>query len=125
MATEPTESSNAPPPQRTTRQMVFQAIVDLCGVNRQASRRAICDMTGMSMTVVDDHVKNLKEDGLIRLVVNGIFEPVDTSPDRAVSGTIVPHGKFKLEIGDQVLELTLREARNVAMVTGGTVLLGR
>jgi len=123
MATEATESSNTGQG-RTTRQVVFQAIVDLWNVNRQASRRAICDMTGLAMTVVDDHVKNLKDDGLIRLVVNGIFEPVDQTPDRAISGTMVPNGKYKLEIGDVCLDLTLREARNIALTTGGLLLLG-
>lgn len=123
MATETTESGAKP--QRTTRQMVYQAIVDLCDANRQASRRAICDITGLTMTVVDDHVKNLKEDEMIRTVIAGIFEPVDRVPDRAVSATMVPNGKFKLEIGEHVLELTLREARNVAIMTGGLFGLGR
>jgi hypothetical protein len=115
------ETGNVAP--ASNRQAVFQAIVDLCGAGRQASRQAVCDFTGLKMTIVDDHVKNLKDDGMIRLVVNGIFEPVDQTPDRAVSGTIVPNGRYKLEIGDTVLDLTLREARNVGLLTGGLGLL--
>jgi hypothetical protein len=110
---------------RTSRQLVYQAIADLCAANRQASRKAISDVTDLAMSIVDDHVKNLKDDGLIRLVVPGIFELVDQTVDRAVFGGMVPDGKFKLEIGDHVLDLTLREARNVAIVTGGVLLLGR
>lgn len=88
-------------------------------------RRAICDCTDLPMTIVDDHVKNLKDDGEIRMVVPGIFEPVDQTPDRAVSGTMVPNGRYKLEVGDTSLDLTLREARAVAVATGGGLLLGR
>ncbi len=109
----------------SNRMVVLQTIVDLCAANRQASRRAICDCTDLPMTIVDDHVKNLKDDGLIRLVVNGIFEPVEQAPDRAVSGTMVPNGRYKLEVGDTCLDLTLREARAVAVATGGVLLLGR
>lgn len=104
---------------RTNRQVVLQSIFDLCACNRQASRRAIVGVTGLSMSVVDDHVKNLKADGLIQLVIAGVYEPVDQMPDRAVSGTIVPNGGYKLEIGDVVLNLTLREARNVGLLTSG------
>lgn len=110
---------------RTSRQQIYQAIVDLCAANRQASRKAISDCTDLPMSIVDDHVKNLKDDGLIRLVVPGIFEVVDQRMDRAISGTIVPEGGYKLEIGDQVLDLTLREARNIALITGGVLALGR
>lgn len=102
----------------SNRQVVLQAITDLCAAGRQASRQAICDFTGLKMSIVDDHVKNLKDDGNIRLVVNGVFEVVDQTPDRAVSGTIVPSGRYKLEIGDTCLDLTLREARNVGLLTG-------
>lgn len=102
----------------SNRLVVQQAIADLCAAGRQASRQAICDFTGLKMSIVDDHVKNLKDDGMIRLVTNGIFEPIDQTPERAVSGTIVPNGRFKLEIGDMVLELSLREARNVGLLTG-------
>lgn len=109
----------------SNRLVVLQAIVDLCAANRQASRQAICDFTGLKMTIVDDHVKNLKDDGEIRMVVPGIFEPVDQIPDRAVSGTMVPNGRYKLEVGDTCLDLTLREARAVAVATGGVLLLGR
>jgi hypothetical protein len=110
---------------RTSRQLVFQAVADLCAANRQASRKAVSDVTDLAMSIVDDHIKNLKDDGLIRMVVPGIFEPVDQAMDRAVSGTMVPNGRYKLEVGDQVLDLTLREARQIAVLTGGVLLLGR
>jgi hypothetical protein len=96
---------------RSNRSVVYQAIVDLCAANRQASRKAICDYTDLPLSIVDDHVKNLKDDGVIRVVVAGIFEPVDQTPDRPISGTMIPNGLYKLEIGDMVIQLTMREAR--------------
>lgn len=110
---------------QSNRQVIYRAIADLCAANRQASRKAICDLTDLPMSIVDEHVKNLKVDGLIRAVVPGIFEIIDQTPDRAVSGTFVPNGRYKLEVGDQVLDLTMREARAVAIVTGGVLALGR
>ena len=103
----------------SNREAVFQAVVDLCASNQQATRKAISEATGLRMTIVDDHIKKLKADELIQLVINGVFEPVVRAKDRPVSGTIVPNGGYKLEIGDICLDLTLREARNVGLLTGG------
>lgn len=50
-------ASDIKPP--SNRHVVLQAIADLCAANRQASRTAICEITGLSMAIVDDHVKNL------------------------------------------------------------------
>ena len=110
---------------RCSRSVILKTIADLCAANRQASRKAICDLTDLPMSIVDEHVKNLKVDGLIRAVIPGIFEIIDQTPDRAVSGTFVPNGRYKLEIGDHVIDLTMREARAVAIVTGGVLALGR
>jgi hypothetical protein len=108
------------------RRSVYQAIVDLCEANQPASRKAIADSIGKPMQIVDDHCRNLKEDGFIRPVYPGVFAPVDTTPDRPISGTITPDGRYKLEVGDVLVELSLREARTVAALTGGVALqLGR
>lgn len=113
-------------PVMSNRLVVFQAIRELCALRRQASRQAVADLTGLKMSIVDDHVKNLKDDEVIRQVVPGIFEPVFLEQERAVSFTIVPGGSYKLEVGDQVMDLTLREARNVGLATAGLgTLMGR
>ena len=91
--------------------------------NRSAGRTIISNMTGLKMTIVDDHIKRLKDDGRIRLVVNGVFEPVEITQDRAISSTVVPGGGVKLEIGDVCIDLTPRECRNLVAVVGGHVLL--
>ena len=103
----------------TNRQIVLQAVVDLHASGRVPTRQSIASATGLRMSVVDDHVKMLKADELIRAVVNGVFEPVDMRADRPVSGTIIDGNLYKLEVGDIVLDLTLREARNIGLLTGG------
>jgi len=125
MATSPTtkQDQTEAQPRPSNRAIVMQAITDLCDANRQASRGAIVELTGLRLSIVDEHVKSLKEEGRVRSPVAGVFEPVDVTPDRAVSGTVIPSGRFKLEIGDHVIDLTLREARNVALVTHGTLSL--
>jgi hypothetical protein len=101
------------------RRAVFQAIVDLCEAKQLASRRAISEATGRPMQIVDDHCRNLKEDGFIRAIQPGVFAPESIEPDRPVSGTVTVTGRYKLEVGDQILDLSLREARSIAQLTGG------
>lgn len=103
--------------------VVFQTIVDLTNSNRIASRQVLVEETGLSYSVIDDHVKRMIDDGRVRRVVNGIFEPVLGAPeDRAVSITHLPGGGVKLEIGDFCIDLTLRETRMVGMATAGVAL---
>lgn len=114
---------------RTSRQQVLQAIRDLRAAHRQASRQAIADVLGVKLSIVDEHVKNLKDEGHIITVIAGIFEAVDTRPDRAVSGTWTEDelGRtvYKLEVGDHCLDLSPRETRHVALLTGGVLAVGR
>ena len=124
MATDTTQDTI----QRTSRQQVLQAIRDLRAAHRQASRQAIADVLNVKLSIVDEHVKNLKDEGLITAVIAGIFEAVDTRPDRAVSGTWTENDfgtVFKLEVGDHCLDLSPRETRQVALLTGGVLAVGR
>jgi hypothetical protein len=110
--------------EKSNGERVFQTICDLHVVSRIASRQVISQMTGMKMAIVDDHIKSLRDKGKIRTVVNGIFEPIFPEVQgRAVSVTTTSDGKVKLEIGDQVLDLTMREARDVGASTAGFAIL--
>jgi predicted transcriptional regulator len=62
----------------TSRQTIFQCIVDHFAVNLAATRQVIAQETGLNLSAVDDHVKPLRGDGLLRNVVNGVVEPMDT-----------------------------------------------
>ena len=125
MATDTTQDTI----QRTSRQQVLQAIRDLHAANRQPSRHTISEVLGVKLSIVDEHIKNLKDEGLIIPVIRGIFEPVDTRPDRAVSGTWTEDelGRtvYKLEVGDHCLDLSPREIRHVALLTGGVLAVWR
>jgi hypothetical protein len=107
------------PPKVSNREKILAAIKDLNDSGKSASRFAICRATGLKMSLVDDHVKKLKANGDIELVVNGVFQPVDKVQDRAVSATLVPGGGCVVEIGDTVLRLTLREGRHLGLLLGG------
>lgn len=105
---------------RTTSETIYQAIVDLTNANRVASRQVISNETNLKMSIVDDHIKRMRDDGRLRLVVNGIVEPAEnTAPDRAVSVTYLPKGMAKLEIGDVCINVTMREVRLIGFATGG------
>ena len=108
-------------PHRTNSETIFQTIVDLRNANRVSTRQVIAEITGLKMSIVDDHIKRMKDDGRIRMVVNGVFEPIEAvREDRAVSATFMPDGLVvKLEIGDNVIDLSLREGRMAATALGG------
>ena len=105
------------------REIILKVITDLTEHGHQASRRRIVEVTGLSMGIVDDHISRLREDGVIRSLYAGLFELVDTTPDRAVSVTALPRGQLKVEVGDDVCEaLTPREALALAKLLAGVVL---
>ncbi len=102
---------------------IYQCIVDLRERNRVATRQVVADLTGLKLAIVDDHIKRMKDDGKIRMVVAGVFEPAeDSREDRAISATFLPNNLVKVEVGDVVLDLSMREARALGMAMGGVFL---
>lgn len=111
------ETSN---PKRTTRQIVMQAVITLTEHNQAASRQRIQEMAGLTYDAVDMALKRLKDEGQIRVVASGYYEPIDQTVDRLISTTSLPHGRLKLEIGDDVVtNLTPREALALAKQLAG------
>lgn len=109
----------------STTELVYRSVVEHRETGRACSRQSLAQATSLPLTIVDDRVKFLKNVERIRLAggVPGIFEPTeDRSEDRAISTTIMPNGKVKLEIGDSVLELSMREARHLGAAFGGFAL---
>lgn len=108
------------PKPRTSRQIVLQSILDLAEHSQPASRQRLQEITGLSSATVDATLNNLRTDGLIRTVANGYYEPIDQTLDRSVSTTSLPHGRLKVEIGDDVIaDLTPREALALAKQLAG------
>ena len=110
---------------KRNRDIVLQCIIDICAHNGYASRAKIVELTSLRMTAVDEQIDRLKTDGLIRPLYNGVFEPVDQTEDRCVSTTTLPFGRTKVEVGDQLLELTPREAFALAKQLAGNLLAFR
>lgn len=95
-----------------TRQTIYEAIVDLVAQEQYATRKAISAVTGLKLTLVDEHCNNMVDDEVLMRDLPGIFRPVERFPlPRAISATILPSTWVKLEVGDAVMDLTPREAR--------------
>ncbi|QRF60233.1 hypothetical protein [Variovorax paradoxus] len=111
-----------PPPQRrNVGELVYQTILDLHNAGRIATRSVVKEMTGQSYSVVDDHVKRMLEDGRLRRVAPGVFEPVeDLPPAQAISLTVLPNGMAKLEVGDTCLDLNPSDQRRIGSLFRGS-----
>lgn len=108
---------------RTNKQRILQAILDMTEHAQPASRQRVIEETGIKAAIVDETIKVLRNDGLIRVVANGYYEYIDQAIDRPVSTTSLPHGRMKLEIGDDVVaDLTPREALALAKQLSGLLL---
>lgn len=118
MDNQPTEIEQT----RTSRQIVLQAIVTICEHNAYANRASVTRLSGLSQVIVDDHIKKLKADDVIRMDVPGFYYPVDQSVDRRVSTTGLPLGRVKIEVGDELLELNPRELLTLAKQVCGVLI---
>jgi len=105
-----------------SQEIVLRAITDLFEHSQYAYRQRIQEVTHLTLTQVDEAVKGLRDKQLIRLTTPGYFEPVDQTIDRMVSTTSLPMGRLKMEIGDEVLTLTPREAFALAKQLAGILL---
>lgn len=109
------------PQRRNVGELVYQTILDLHNAGRIATRNVVKEMTGQSYSVVDDHVKRMLEDGRLRRVAPGVFEPIEEMPEsRAIFVGRLPSGMWKLDIGDFCVDLTPSEARALASMLVGT-----
>ena len=104
----------------TNRERVLQCIVDLHNDRRSAARRLIADLLDMKLTVVDEAVKRLREDGLVRMIIPGVFEPIEQHPpSRPLCFTSLPDGRVRLEVDDILIEFTPHEAQQVGRFLHG------
>jgi hypothetical protein len=110
---------------KTNRDAIINAINLICEHRDAATRLHISSISGLRRQIVDDHLKTLKTEGLIRMVMAGWYAPVDQEPDRPVSTTNLPCGRIKIEVGDDVVDLNPREAFNLAKQLAGLFLAFR
>lgn len=105
-------------------QVVYDTVMDLTNTGRRAHRETIQQVTGLRMSVVDEVLKRLTASERLRRIERGVYTPIiPPREDRAVSSTMLPDGTCKVEIGEEVISLTLREARHLAMLIGGIPLV--
>lgn len=104
----------------SSRERVYQCIVELTNIHRAASRNVIAKLTSLALHVVDEQIRQLKNTDRIRKLENGVYELVlEFPPDEAISITNLPNGLVRVEKGDTVLDLTPSEARTMGRLFRG------
>ena len=99
---------------------IYTAVQELRELGQEATRHTIAQLTGLKMTVVDDRLRALVDDGRLRRLLRGVYELVEVfPPPRTTYAGITQSGMVKVEVGDDVWTLTPSEARRVARVLGG------
>lgn len=108
----------------TTGETIYQAAVDLHNAGRVITRQGLQKITSIKMGIIDDHVTRMVDAGRMRRVSNGVLELVEQFPvNRVYSKTVLPNGVVKFELGDQLLEATPGEVRELAGSLLGEALL--
>ena len=105
-----------------SQEIVLRAITDLYEHSQYAYRARVAEITHLTLNQVDEAVKALREKQLIRTTTPGYFEPIDQSIDRVVSTTALPLGRLRIEIGDDMTDLSPREALALAKQMTGIIL---
>lgn len=105
---------------KSTTALVLEAVQDLYNQEQIVTREALAELTGLKLSVIDDRLGTLADDGAILRVQRGVYVPAPRHPPaRPMSKTVMPDGMVKIEIGDDVLTLTPREDRALANLMAG------
>lgn len=122
----PTPSAEAAPKAITSTQRVFDAVRDLRAMDQIATRETVAELTSLKLSVVDDRLRALVDDGKLKRLLRGIYELVESyPPTRNISKTILDSGYTLIEISgrdgvpDVVLHLTPSEDRALSMLSVG------
>lgn len=108
---------------KTSTQLVIEAVEDLHAQEQVATRDTIAAAAGLKLSIVDDRLKVLVNDGRLHRVSAGVFVPAAKHPpSRPISKTVLPDGRVKLEIGDDILTLTPKEDRALAALQAGVAI---
>ena len=107
-------------PKISTTALVLEAVQDLHNQQQIVTRETLSQLTNLKLTVIDDRLGVLADDGAILRVQRGVYVPAPHHPPaRPMSKTMLPDGTVKIEIGDEVLSLTPREDRMLANLMAG------
>ena len=101
----------------TSTDRIFDAVRELRSLEQIATRETVAELTELKLTVVDDRLRTLVDDGKLKRLLRGIYELVEEYPaTRAISKTVLPTGYVKYDIGDEVITLTPVEDRVLAQL---------
>lgn len=115
-----TVTTEVPTKAITSTQRIYDAVCELHALEQVVTRETVAELTGLKLTVVDDRLGALVDDEKIKRVLRGVYVPVEQHPPaRAISKSVLPDGMVMIEIGDEVLHLTPREDRALALVQSG------
>lgn len=104
----------------TSTQRVFDAVRDLRELDQIATRETVAELTGLKLSIVDDRLRALVDDGKLKRLLRGVYELVETFWEpRPIYCGILPNGTVKMEIGPEVLTLSPTEARRASRALGG------
>ncbi|RMX08510.1 hypothetical protein D8I35_05385 [Corticibacter populi] len=103
-------------------QRVYDAVRDLREADQIATRETVAEASSLKLSIVDDRLRSLVDDGRLKRLIRGVYELVEVFPEpRALSCTIQSDGWIKVELGDELLTMTPSEARRLARALGGFV----
>lgn len=93
---------------------IFDAVVDLHNNEQIVTRTTLAAMLDLKIGIIDDRLSYLVDIEKIMRVERGVYVPVIQHPvSRIMSKMVLPDGTVKIEIGDEVLTLTPKEARTL------------
>lgn len=107
----------------TSTMRILDAVCELHALEQVVTRETVAELTGLKLTIVDDRLRALADDGRVKRVLRGVYVPVEVHPPaRSISKTVLDDGTVKIEIGNDVLTLTPREDRALAMLQAGAAI---
>ena len=101
-------------------QRVYEAVRELRAMDQIATRESVAELTKLKLSIVDDRLRALVDDGKLKRLLRGVYELVETFPaPRTIYCGILPNGMVKMEVGESVETFTPSEARRAARALGG------
>ena len=99
---------------------IYYAVRELRGLDQIATRETVAELTGLKLSIVDDRLRALVDDGKLKRLLRGVYELVEVfQPPRPISKTVLSSGAVVYDIGDEVLKLSPQEARVLAELSIG------
>ena len=110
-------------PRQTSTVLILEAVEDLHAKEQVVTRETIAEVTGLKLSIVDDRLRALADNGEIIRRLRGVYVPAPRHPPaRAMSRTLLPDGLSKVEVGDEVLTLSPRETRMLGELLAGAAI---